>query len=268
MSSLALRAVAVFLMLLDHIGYATGNASLRIVGRISLPIFAFLIANGFRHTRSVPKYALRLLVFALISEIPYDLYFNGGRITLLVWGRTFPHPQLDNIFFTLFLGLCFLWLRDTYKKHLPRFASLCSVATLLILSFGNAYISADYGVLGVFWVALFGIFDVQKIRHRLPLCVGAVVLASWKLVSKTVSSWLLAAIGFSADGIPVLSAFFPGGAIGFMDRIQPFAVLSMLLILFYNGQSGMPKSPVLRRILQYAFYVFYPLHILIISWVF
>lgn len=264
MSSLALRSVAIFLMLLDHIGYATGNAALRVVGRISLPIFAFLIANGFRHTHSVPKYALRLLIFALISEIPYDLYFNGGKITLLAWGRTLPHPRLDNVFFTLFLGLCFLWLRDIYKKRVPRFAPLCSAVTLLILSFGNAYISADYGVLGVFWVGLFGVFDVQIPKHRIPLCIGALLLASWRLLSIT----LLAVLGLSTQGIPVASAFFPCGVPGFMDRIQPFAALSMFLILAYNGHSGMPKSPILRRILQYAFYVFYPLHILIILWVF
>lgn len=263
MSSLALRAVAIFLMLLDHIGYATGNQTLRMVGRVSLPIFAFLIANGFRHTRSVPKYALRLALFALISEVPYDLYFNGGKIVYFA-----PHPQLDNIFFTLLIGLCFLWLRDAYKKYLPRFAPLCSAVTLIIFAYGNAFISADYGTLGVLWVALFGILDVQKPRHRLPLCIGAVLLACWKILTKTISAWLMTAFGFYTGSIPVFSAFFFSGAITFMDRIQPLAALSMLFILFYNGQSGMPKSPVLRRALQYAFYVFYPLHILIISWVF
>lgn len=73
MSALALRLIACLAMLIDHIGYAWGISELRYIGRIAFPIFAFLIVNGYRHTRSVQKYMLRLAVFAVISEVPCDL---------------------------------------------------------------------------------------------------------------------------------------------------------------------------------------------------
>jgi len=262
MSALVLRTAAVFFMLLDHIGYATGNAVLRIVGRLSLPIFAFLIANGFRHTRSVPKYALRLAVFAFLSEIPFDLYFHG-RVTLLTWRNAVPQPQFDNIYFALLLGLLFLWLRALYQKYLPRIAWLCSIGTLLICAYGAAFISADYGVFGVLWVALFGVLDVQSKVQRIPLCFGVVLLSFWRIICKSIFAYL----GMLTP-IPVFSAFFPTGVISFMDHIQPFAALAMLLLLFYNGKSGMPRSRTVKTVLQYAFYAFYPLHILVFWLVF
>lgn len=261
MSALALRTLAVVLMLLDHIGYCTGDPLLRIVGRLSMPVFAFLIANGFRYTRSLPRYALRLAVCALLSEFPYDLLFNGGRIRFLTWGRYLPHPLLDNIFFTFLLGLCFLTLHRFYKQHFMRFAPLCSGVTLVALAYAAAFVSADYGTLGVLWVALFGIFDVQKSKDRLPLCIGAMLLAFWRFLCKTV----LSALGITCT-VPILSAFVFSGAVQFMDQIQIFAALALFPILCYNGKSGMPKAPAAKAALQYGFYLFYPLHILILWW--
>ena len=257
MSALMLRTAATLLMLLDHIGYASGETVLRMFGRLSFPIFAFLLANGFRHTRSVQRYALRLFAFAVISEIPYDLYFGDG-ICYASWVGLLPELRLDNIYFTLLIGLLFLWLRQVYKKHLPHIARLCSFVTLLVLSCFAQYIGADYGAVGIFWVALFGVCNGEEPCNAVRICIGSAVLASWRVFCKM----MLGRLGVEIT-VPVLSVFLPCGSLTFIDHVQPYAALAVFFILLYNGKSGMPSGRIARRTLQYAFYAFYPLHILI-----
>ena len=122
-SGSTLKIIAIITMLIDHIGagvlgilmvvrglneaadlnaWIDANSTLvityqmmRFVGRLAFPIFCFLLIEGFEHTHDVKKYALRLLSFCLVSEIPFDLLFNGK---ILEFGY-------QNVFFTLFIGL-------------------------------------------------------------------------------------------------------------------------------------------------------------------
>ena len=127
MSALSLKILAILFMFTDHLVFAMGRAFFensdfmamyylcRALGRLAMPIFAFLIANGFKHTKNVTRYALRLLGFAIVSEIPFDIFANG-KITFLNFSGFIPNPCFDNVFFTLLLGLLFLCARKYYLQ--------------------------------------------------------------------------------------------------------------------------------------------------------
>ena len=86
LNSFQLKCIAVLTMIIDHTGAVLfpGDLVFRYIGRISFPVFCFLLVEGFSHTRDMRKYMLRLGVFAVISEIPYDLAF---RDTVLEFGH-------------------------------------------------------------------------------------------------------------------------------------------------------------------------------------
>ena len=106
MSALILKILAIAFMFVDHLGFAIGSSGFaefgfsdgywlcRAIGRLALPIFAFLIANGYRHTRSTLKYAIRLLIFAIVSEWPFDL-FTSGKLNLIEFNGLVPDIKLE-----------------------------------------------------------------------------------------------------------------------------------------------------------------------------
>lgn len=116
---------------------------LRGIGRLGFPLFCFLLAEGFFHTRSRRKYLLRLFVFALISEVPFDRAFWGAWLE-------FGH---QNVFFTLTLGLlaAMLWERLTETLDGKRSFWRCLLALLCAVALGAAahYMETDYGAMGV-----------------------------------------------------------------------------------------------------------------------
>ncbi len=178
----ALKFVAMATMFCDHIGAyileprlsLTGdspldwmNLILRCIGRTAMPIFCFMIAEGFRHTHSVKKYALRLLLLAILSEIPYNLASSHRFVDIS--GR--------NVVFTLLLGLAALYGIDSFENYqqnrlrrLFQFfwvAAVCGMAELL---------RADYGYLGILLVILCDGFRGQPGRMTLA---GVLVLFSY-----------------------------------------------------------------------------------------
>ena len=225
LDSTALRLLAILFMVLDHL-WATvvpGNLWLTCVGRLAFPIFAFQLCEGYRHTGDFRRYRRRLLVFALLSEIPFNLFYAGSVI--------FPFHQ--NVLFTLLLGLLAMRQADMLRREEGiKKKSLRCLALLLIFA-GGVVLFPDYGLMGVMTVLCFFVFR----DHRLFQLAAMAVLNIF---------------AFKGQTIPVSL-----GALAFDFPIQGFALLALPLIWLYNGEKG-PGGKGLRLF----WYIFYPLHML------
>lgn len=161
MSSFVLKIIAVITMFIDHIGYAIfGEFSFfNYIGRIAFPIFAFQISEGYTHTKDLKNYFLRLLIFAVVSQIPYILF--GGIISS-------DFTSL-NIFFTLFLGLTSIYIYDKSKHKI--------VGVLLAILIGLLSESAhcDYGFYGVAIIFLFYIFKNNIIKSSAAFIIATTI---------------------------------------------------------------------------------------------
>lgn len=147
MSGTLLKLIGLLSMIIDHIGLAFFYKSniFRIIGRISFPIYAFLIASGCKKTKNIYKYFFRLISLAIISEIPYDLMVYG-KLSILS----------QNSVFTLSLGcLCIIIFKDI--KDL----SNKIIMIVAVLSLGNL-MSIDYGSYGIFMILILYIFNDNK----------------------------------------------------------------------------------------------------------
>ena len=108
LSAAALHIIAMALMLMDHLWATLLPAQdwLTCAGRLAFPIFAFMTVEGYFHTRNLKRYVLRLLLFALLSEVPFDLMYGG----------TWFYPVHQNVIWTLLLGI--LGIHSVSYTHL------------------------------------------------------------------------------------------------------------------------------------------------------
>ncbi|HMA78532.1 MAG TPA: TraX family protein [Candidatus Paceibacterota bacterium] len=167
MTAATLKLLALATMIIDHVGvvFFPDQVLWRIIGRFSLPLFAFAIAEGFRQTSSIPQYGLRLLLLGVVSQVPYSLLFYESVLTF---------AEL-NILFTLALGLLALmaWSLPSRPVAIGLVAGTLVAAELLRVDFGafgillvlSSYVflqqSRWWGVfalvLSTFWYTLWGI---------------------------------------------------------------------------------------------------------------
>lgn len=240
MTALTLRFIACLAMLLDHIGYAFGIAQLRIVGRIAFPVFVYLIYNGYRHTKSPAKYALRLAVFALVSQIPFALFCHYSS-----WMHN------GNVYMTLLLALLCIWAADVLKKR-PGTRWLCLVPALVVSAgYYFGLLKSDYGIKGILMGMVFWLLDGKAVWKRVLTCV-----------------LVLCAVYYS----PILGCalgLVRGGGFAFSltswEKTQVWSLLALPLIFAYNGKKGsVPGGKAAAKAVQYGFYAFYPVHMLIL----
>ena len=149
--------------ILEHIYIVT-----RCIGRLSFPIFCYLLVEGFFYTSNRKKHALRLLIFALLSEIPFDLAVNGKLLEL---------RQHNNVMFTLFLGFLGIWLLEFWKeRQMPALLQLgCNAVTV-----GGVYLVAegircDYGGAGI--LAILGIYVLRGKHPYVGFVLAIAILA-------------------------------------------------------------------------------------------
>lgn len=140
-SSFHLRVIALITMIIDHIGtvFFPGVAIYKIIGRVSFPIFAFLIVEGSIYTSNIKAYMNRLLLFAVISEIPYNLAFR----------RSFIYTGSTNVLFTLYGALLMIHFIKQYQEGVKTWFQL------FLVPFGIQIIGGDYSVYGILTVLIF-----------------------------------------------------------------------------------------------------------------
>lgn len=183
LSGSTLKWIAVVTMLIDHVGaavllrvYRTNCFRLtteglrqlvlvyrvmRAIGRVAFPIYCFLLVEGFRRTGNALKYALRLFLFALISEIPFDLAFHSQIL----------ETEYQNVFFTLFFGLaamiaadaiCRRWLKEEWTLRY-RILEMVVVGGCTAVAAGMAWLlRTDYSWKGVGCIMIMYLFRRNK----------------------------------------------------------------------------------------------------------
>jgi len=225
-----LKILAVVFMTLDHtrVAVVDGNMWMNYIGRLSFPIFAFLISEGFIHTSNFKKYLLRLTAFAVISEIPFNVFCSS---------KTF-FPQYQNVLFTFFLSVLALVLIDFAKKEptLPKVAG-AGLGTVIIVFLAEV-LKVDYGGAGVVIVIAFYLF------RKFPFA----------FLAQFITVFVVFILFY--PGRPV---FFKIQDLIFCIPVQSFALFSFIPIWLYNGKKGGGG-----KFLQYGTYGFYPVHIAIL----
>lgn len=258
-SSFVLHILAMLFMLSDHL-WATvipGNRWMTAVGRLAYPIFAFMIVEGFYHTHDLKKYILRLLAFAVVSEIPFNLMYGGAAF----------YPVHQNVLWTFLLSLAGICLIDRVKKKeivkkeqkcaLPEQSAstgkkllalfkkkflwrtiLVAVPTVAVTALAGQLAMLDFFGAGVLMVYIFYFFHGKK---------------WWCIIGQLAAMYY---VNTQLDGLYYEVTLF-GHTFEVIE--QGFAVLALIPIWLYNGRQGYHS-----KWFQYFCYAFYPVHALIL----
>lgn len=188
MSGSTLKILAIVAMFIDHVGAGLvgrliqsrlSEATLesisalnllytimRNIGRIAFPIFIFLMIEGMKKTRNVWKYALRMGGFAILSEIPFDLTFNGKIL----------ESSYQNIFFTLLIGMLTIITINRIGGILETYGNvLIRIAVAIPVTYVGAWVAetmrTDYGAIGVVCIVVMYIFSDNRVMQIMSGCI-------------------------------------------------------------------------------------------------
>lgn len=232
LTSEALHTLAMALMLCDHLWAALFPASewLTCLGRLAFPIFAFMTAEGYAHTRDIYRYMLRMLIAALLSEIPFNLMCGGSALFLF-------H---QNVLWTLLLGLVLLWLIDRTRERFKGAALVAIHALLVVLGFVLGYAAMlDYYGAGVLTVLVFRFFPCRGVKNF--LCQ----LACMYVLNVSLFGGYYYEIRLFGHNFELMR--------------QGLALLSLIPIWLYSGNRSSGGKG-----FQYFCYAFYPVHMLLL----
>lgn len=227
----ALKLIAAAAMVIDHVGlmFFPEVAELRILGRLALPIFAFMIAEGCRYTKSKVRYFLHIFCLAAICQAVYYVAQRSTYMCILV---------------TFSLTILMIFALQGMKKAFASSASLWRklastgifAATVVLSWILNRHLRIDYG----FWGCMVGVF--AALLHPVDEQSPQWMKQSWVHV-------LMLSLGL------LILALDRGG-------VQIFSLMAVPLLLMYSGKRG-------KLSMKYFFYIFYPAHLVIlqgISW--
>lgn len=232
LTAAVLHIIAMTLMLMDHL-WATllpAREWLTCAGRVAFPIFAFMAVEGYFHTRSFKKYILRMMLFAVLSEIPFDLMYGG----------TWFYPVHQNVLWTFLLSLLGVWLMEQVRKKGKTWMYLlvCVLVVPAGLVLGTLCMVDYYGV-GVLTVFVFYFLHGRK---------------WWCFLGQLAALYWL--------NVELLGGLmYPVQLFGMEFELcqQGLALLALIPIWLYRGRQGYHSKP-----FQYLCYAFYPVHMLLL----
>lgn len=193
-------------------------------GRIAFILFAFLVTEGFTHTHDRKKYLWRLGIFALLSEIPFDLAIFGKLFTL----------EGQNVFFTLFFGVLALYFIEEFQGYfLLQILAVTASCVLAIL------LDTDYMIMGVL---LIGVLYLCRKSFWQQMVAGATIMYFGTVMNYVISYW---------NDWEYVMQFFEWG------KTEMYGMFAFILIYFYNGKKG-KQTP------KMVYYLFYPIHLLLL----
>lgn len=233
MSTTLLKIIACAAMLCDHMGARLFEGEtqdvLRMIGRIAFPIFAFLIAEGFKKTRNVVLYTLRLLAAGVISEIPFNLFISSN----------IRYPFSMNVMFTLATALLALIFADMCIKSSKKEVRFLFVLPIISAAYFAEIYGMDYGYAGILLIFMFYLIDSGTPSKKLMILPVLMLFAAREIIESV-----------------LLGSYFTPWA-----KTQLFAIFSFLPLILCNGKKGRGSN---SKIKQYSFYLFYPLHMVVI----
>ena len=232
-TSMSLHIMGMIFMLCDHLWgtIVPGNDWLTCIGRLTFPIFAFLIVEGYFHTRNLKKYVQRLLLFAVLSEIPFNLAMGSSVI----------YPIHQNVLWSFLIAIGLIHWNEKAKASRKLWQRILVGCVTVVLGYIlGIFTMVDFYHAGILTVLVFYFFRQGK---------------WWSYIGQFVCLWYI--------NMEMLGGFsymitFMGQTL-FVPR-QGFALLALIPIWLYRGKKGYHS-----KWLQYFNYAFYPVHLLILG---
>ncbi len=265
LNAFQIKLIALITMTLDHIGAyqtfttnQTVNDGLRIVGRIAAPLFMFMVVEGLRHTRSKPKYILRLYIAGVIIETTNRIVkrFSGG----FLFDNTLPM-----FFYTALFAYCIEYIVNNRSNRKAVCIAGCGLVFPFFFYITNV-ILLENGYAST--------WDIISIFFPSPLNVCYSILfmimgVAWYFINnKAINSAILALLSLVCMVVPAdiffavpsiwLSQVFINVFVLFVNT-QWCMCLAIPFMILYNGEKG--------HSLKYLFYIYYPLHVYLLFFI-
>ncbi len=238
LTAFPLKVIAIAAMFINHvansglIGYddsPTFYLIALVVGKLTFPIMAWLLVEGYKHTSNVRRYALRLALFWILSIVPFWLAFY--------YPATFSAAELvNNVMFTLLAGLLLLIVTDGTQSS--------GMRVVMVMAFSMVTLYSDWAVIGV--LMIYGFYRIEGTYKKVILPLAYTLAFLVFLLGTAAAAY--AELGMDTELV-------------IADLIGSFGlILPLPLLLRYNGERGYSPAWV-----KWGFYIFYPAHLLVLG---